>query len=390
MQKEEGYGLVLSGGGTKGAYEVGAWKALRELRIPIRGIVGTSIGALNAALFFQKDPDLPETLYTSLQAEDILEFGESVDPSKNLLGITNLRGIAFEFLKQGGFSNALLKGNIEKYIDMNAIYRSPRDFGVMTFSIDDLTPLAVFKEDVSPADMVNYLAASANFPFFKPEEMEGQRLLDGALYDNVPINMLIARGYQKILVIDISGMGMTRKALANKDVYIKKIRCSEPLGGTFEFDPERISRNIQLGYLDTLKAFQKLQGHHFYFDIRYFNKLLENFNLDEIYGLESAARLYGLDRFQIIKDDRFLEELLTTHLKTKVIYQTIGEKGFVSHLARRPSQIMKMIDSGMGIVWIEELIRSWPAQDWMWFKRFIQDYVLAANAMIALTHYFQE
>ena len=41
MQKEEGYGLVLSGGGTKGAYEVGAWKALRELRIPIRGIVGT-------------------------------------------------------------------------------------------------------------------------------------------------------------------------------------------------------------------------------------------------------------------------------------------------------------------------------------------------------------
>ena len=45
------YGLVLAGGGTKGAYEVGAWKALRELGVDITAIVGTSIGAINGALF---------------------------------------------------------------------------------------------------------------------------------------------------------------------------------------------------------------------------------------------------------------------------------------------------------------------------------------------------
>ena len=50
MDKKE-YGLVLAGGGTKGAYQVGVWKALKELDINVKAIAGTSIGALNGALF---------------------------------------------------------------------------------------------------------------------------------------------------------------------------------------------------------------------------------------------------------------------------------------------------------------------------------------------------
>ena len=46
-------GLVLSGGGAKGAYEVGVWKALTDVGITdrISVISGTSVGALNAGLF---------------------------------------------------------------------------------------------------------------------------------------------------------------------------------------------------------------------------------------------------------------------------------------------------------------------------------------------------
>ena len=43
------YGLVLAGGGTKGAYQVGVWKALKELNINIKGIVGASIGSFYGA-----------------------------------------------------------------------------------------------------------------------------------------------------------------------------------------------------------------------------------------------------------------------------------------------------------------------------------------------------
>ena len=41
--------VVLSGGGSKGAYEIGVWKALRKLHISYDIVTGTSVGALNAA-----------------------------------------------------------------------------------------------------------------------------------------------------------------------------------------------------------------------------------------------------------------------------------------------------------------------------------------------------
>ena len=47
--------IVLSGGGSKGAYQIGVWKALRKLNIKYDLITGTSVGALNAALMTQKD-----------------------------------------------------------------------------------------------------------------------------------------------------------------------------------------------------------------------------------------------------------------------------------------------------------------------------------------------
>ena len=42
--------VVLSGGGSKGSYEIGVWKALRRLHIKYDIVTGTSIGALNGAL----------------------------------------------------------------------------------------------------------------------------------------------------------------------------------------------------------------------------------------------------------------------------------------------------------------------------------------------------
>ncbi len=51
------YGLVLAGGGAKGAYQIGAWKAMREIGVEIEMIAGVSIGAINGALIAQGDYD---------------------------------------------------------------------------------------------------------------------------------------------------------------------------------------------------------------------------------------------------------------------------------------------------------------------------------------------
>ena len=45
--------IVLSGGGAKGAYQIGVWKALRKLHYQYDIVTGTSVGALNGAFFVQ-------------------------------------------------------------------------------------------------------------------------------------------------------------------------------------------------------------------------------------------------------------------------------------------------------------------------------------------------
>ena len=57
--------LVFSGGGSRGAYQCGAWQALRELNIRLDGVYGTSIGAVNAALVAQGDFDVALKLSSS-------------------------------------------------------------------------------------------------------------------------------------------------------------------------------------------------------------------------------------------------------------------------------------------------------------------------------------
>ena len=64
--------LVLGGGGAKGAYEVGAIAALEELGIRAGSVFGTSVGALNAAMYAQGDMGIAEALWSSLRLQDVI------------------------------------------------------------------------------------------------------------------------------------------------------------------------------------------------------------------------------------------------------------------------------------------------------------------------------
>lgn len=59
-------GLVLDGGGGKGAYQIGVWKAMREFGLDkqVKAIAGTSVGGLNAALFVLGEFDLAYRIWT--------------------------------------------------------------------------------------------------------------------------------------------------------------------------------------------------------------------------------------------------------------------------------------------------------------------------------------
>lgn len=66
------YGIVFSGGGGKGAYQIGVWKYLHELGIDqkIHGVSGASVGALNSLLFLQGDYQKAEELWADIRQDD--------------------------------------------------------------------------------------------------------------------------------------------------------------------------------------------------------------------------------------------------------------------------------------------------------------------------------
>ena len=72
-------GLVLAGGGGKGAYHIGVWRALREYGVEqnIQAISGTSVGALNGALFALGDYELAESIWRGLTYDKVLSLSKN-------------------------------------------------------------------------------------------------------------------------------------------------------------------------------------------------------------------------------------------------------------------------------------------------------------------------
>ena len=64
--------LVLSGGGSRGAYEIGAWQAFSELGVRFQAVYGTSVGAINAALFAQGDLKMASSLWESINVKQLM------------------------------------------------------------------------------------------------------------------------------------------------------------------------------------------------------------------------------------------------------------------------------------------------------------------------------
>ena len=170
---------------------------------------------------------------------------------------------------------------------------------------------------------------------------------------------------------------MIRKNI-NSDIYVKVRRPVEDLGGIFNFNHENIAKNINLGYYDTLKAFRKLIGNYFYFTPEVFYKLLENFSLNEISGLEIAGKLYDLERFKLYDYEGFLESIINEYNKEDVEYRKIKKK-------LTPSNIVSYIKKGASISLAMDIITNYPtlyAKNVV--KSLIGDYISAAQAIQVL------
>lgn len=298
------YALALAGGGTRGAYQVGAWRAIHEMDLPISAVAGTSIGAINGALIAQGDDDIFERLYQEIRPDQILETGVNLDFNRDIFHITNFFKMSGDFLRRGGYRTAPLRKVLEECIDVDRVYNSAMDYGLVTFELGTVRPVEKFRDEIAKDQFLDYILASACFPIFKAQRIEDKIFTDGGIGDNLPVNMLACKGYKQIIAVDLHGIGII-PAVTVDGVYIKTVRPTVSLGGLLDFNKDKIQRNTQMGYMDTLKAFNRLQGDRYFFNPDEFKKLLDRLNSHTISDLEKAASIYGLEKYEIYSADDF-------------------------------------------------------------------------------------
>lgn len=262
--------IVLSGGGSKGAYQIGVWKALRKLNIKYDIVTGTSVGALNAALITQNKYLKALLFWRNLTFENVID--DKID--KNITK-KDLYKKYVEGAMNGGLKISNLEKTIDKALNVRKIYSSKIDMGLVTVKAKGLKPLELRKKDIPIEKFKDYLVASAScYPAFSMKKIGGNKYLDGGMYDNMPINLAIDMGATEVIAVDLEAIGIKRK-VKNQNIPITYISPNNDIGSFLIFEKNMARRAIRLGYNDTLKKFKKLDGNKYTFNKDELKKLYE-------------------------------------------------------------------------------------------------------------------
>ncbi|MBP3544265.1 MAG: patatin-like phospholipase family protein [Lachnospiraceae bacterium] len=267
------YGLVLEGGGARGAYQIGAWRALREAGVKIKGVSGTSVGALNGALVCMGDLEKAEEVWENISYSQVMsvedEFMERIMSRdfKNLNHVELITNVLL-YLSEGGIDVTPLRELIDTHIDEDRIRFGDIEFFFQVFSATELKELEIEARELPDGELADMVLASAYFPVFKKEKIKGDRLIDGGMFNNVPIDSLVKRGYTDIISIRIYGIGLEKPIRLPEEARVTEIAPRVELGNILEFDSKKSRRNMKIGYYDAMRVLYGLGGTIYYIDTR--------------------------------------------------------------------------------------------------------------------------
>ncbi|WP_418548366.1 patatin-like phospholipase family protein [Hungatella sp.] len=320
------YGIVLEGGGAKGAYQIGAWKALREAGIRIKGIAGASVGSLNGALICMDDLEKAEEIWKNIEYSRVMDVSdETIKALKRkgfkALNMQEILNSGVQFIKDGGFDVTPLKNLIAEVVgDESRIRESDRELFAVTYSVSEHRELAVDVRKGEEGSVKDMLLASAYFMAFKNEKLGGKRYRDGGGLNNVPLGVLLDKGYEDIIVIRIYGWGFDSEKVTKipEGVNVYHIAPRQDLGGILEFDKKQSRKNMTLGYYDAKRFLYGLAGRIYYIDAPgsepyYFDKMMSELELLKIYveedlDQETRESLNGYRMFTETLFPRMAEE----------------------------------------------------------------------------------
>lgn len=176
-------GLVLGGGGAKGAAEIGALKVIEEVGIPIDYIAGTSIGSIVGGLY---------AMGTSSHQLD------SLFVNQDWVGLftNNVRDFLFRVTRQKHFDELEIP------------------FRCVAADINNNEEVVMSQGLVCDA-----MRASMSIPgVFKPVIQDGRMLMDGGLLNNLPVDVVKAMGADVVIAIDLQ-----QKQHKDREISLKSL-----------------------------------------------------------------------------------------------------------------------------------------------------------------------
>ena len=264
-------GLVLAGGGGKGAYELGVWKALDELKLTkyITVFSGTSIGAFNSVLFAMNDMKKADELWEEVTMDKLVPISKSELIKRGIglyIGGKNLQ-LAKKFLnyklEHGAIANDGAIEVVEKYLDFNKIKENNKicyaactklsDFSAKYFKIND------FDEETGK----KIVLASASLPLiYDCTEVLGEKYIDGGIADNIPIQPVYGENCNIIIVVLLSKEAQVDRTLYPnaKLIVISPENLDEnTITGTLNLNTDAKRIRIIEGYNDTINKLEPIK-----------------------------------------------------------------------------------------------------------------------------------
>jgi NTE family protein len=271
-------GLVLSGGGARGAAHIGVLKVLEAERIPIDAVAGTSMGAVVGGLYAsgltatEIDAALQSVnwreAFSDRPPRDELSFRRKEEDRKFLLRLPiGVRGGEFR-LPRGLIPGQQLN---EALRSLTIPVATVKDFDALPTPFRAVATDLVSGERVvlASGDLTTAMRASLSLPgVFVPVETDGRLLVDGGLTDNVPVDVARAMGVDVLIVVDVgfplqarnrltSAPSITNQMLAilirrNSEAQVATLGASDvlidpQLGDASSFDFSRFGATIALG-----------------------------------------------------------------------------------------------------------------------------------------------
>lgn len=246
-------GLVLAGGGGKGAYHIGVWKALAEYGIDkyISIVTGSSVGALNMILFANEDLARAEYVWRNISHDKILTI-----PKKISAGLHMPEEQAAIFSRDG------LSAIIDENVDLNKISRSKIRMYACTYNVTRKRTEYLSINNKSSSMIKKIVMASSALPIiFGKQEINGMEYYDGGLTNNVPVEPIFNTQADGIIAVHLGRESSLNKIYPNKNIIeiVPAKNQGDLLDGTLDFSSEGARRRISQGYEDTVKIIEPVR-----------------------------------------------------------------------------------------------------------------------------------